>query len=62
MLAAAGAGLIDDAACAAACAARVASTYEPRSEQHDHYQQLFAIYQRLYPSLKEQLAALAVIE
>ena len=61
LLAAAGAGLIDDPAAVATGAARVARYFEPREELHERYGGLFEIYQQLYPHLKEQFAALAAL-
>ena len=61
LLAAVGAGLIDDPARVAREVARVEHVYRPRAAEHDHYQEIFAIYRQLYPQLKQQFAALATL-
>ncbi len=56
-LAAAAVGLIPDAGEAATRAAQVDRTYTPDPANRETYGSLFAIYQQLYPSLKNQFAA-----
>jgi xylulokinase len=59
ILAAKGAGLIDDPAQAALQAARIQRTYEPHPARRPLYQNLFEIYCALYPQLKDQAARLS---
>jgi xylulokinase len=61
LLAAVGAGLIADAGSVASRAARIERSYAPRETEHAHYQQMFALYQQLYPALKTQFAAHAAL-
>ena len=61
LLAAVGAGVIADAGIVASRAARLERSYAPREAEHAHYQQMFALYQQLYPALKAQFAAHAAL-
>ncbi len=62
LLAAAGINLIKDPAATARKVARISGQYEPNPKFRDRYVEMFAIYRRLYPQLKEQFAALAAIK
>ena len=62
LLAAAGVGLINDPADVAASAAQIDKIFEPNLENRARYDNLFAIYQQLYPQLKDQFVALATID
>ncbi len=59
LLAGKGAGLIDDMAAVALRAARVECAFEPDRERHDRYRFLLAIYQQIYPQVREQFGQLA---
>lgn len=59
ILAAKGAGLIDDPAAVALRAARIDRSYTPDLHLTDRYQSLFEIYRQLYPQVKEQSARLS---
>jgi len=59
LLAAAGVGLIGDPASVAHDVASVARTFVPREEIGARYQELFDVYRRLYPQLREPFAVLA---
>ena len=58
-LAAAAVGLIPDAGKAAEHAAQVEKVYAPNPEHRRVYDDLFAVYQEIYPSLRPQIAVLA---
>jgi xylulokinase len=58
-LAAQGAGLIDDAGAAATQAMRATAIYEPRSTEHQTYQELLEVYRGLYPALRDSFHSLS---
>jgi xylulokinase len=62
LLAGKGAGLIDDIAAVALQAARIECAFEPDRSRHDRYRSLFALYQQIYPQVREQFAQLARLE
>jgi xylulokinase len=62
LLAAAGLGLIKDPAAAANREAFVGHVYTPRPDRQAKYEPLFALYQRLYPLLREEFAVRAALE
>ena len=55
-------GLIDDPVAVANSEAFVGHVYTPRPDRQAIYEPLFAMYQRLYPLLHEEYAALAELE
>jgi xylulokinase len=61
LLTAVGLGLIDDPVAVANQEAYVGHIYTPHPDRQAQYAPLFAIYQRLYPLLREEFAALAGI-
>ena len=61
LLAAVGLGLIDDPVAVANKEAFVGHVYTPRPKQQARYRPMFAMYQRLYPLLRDEFATLAGI-
>jgi xylulokinase len=59
LLAGVGVGLVSDPAATAHAAVEVERVYDPEPGHHARYQELFAIYRRLYPRLREEFATLA---
>lgn len=62
LLASASLGLIADPVVAANREAFVGHVYTPRPDRQAKYEPLFALYQRLYPLLHEEFAAMAELE
>ncbi|MCX7680875.1 MAG: FGGY-family carbohydrate kinase [Anaerolineae bacterium] len=53
ILAAVGAGVLPDVVAGAERMVRIGEVLEPHPEQHRRYEELYAVYRRLYPDLKE---------
>lgn len=58
ILAAVGAGLLPDVIAGAESMVRIRELLEPHPEQHRRYSELYAVYRRLYPDLKEAFSQL----
>jgi xylulokinase len=61
VIAAAGAGMYADADSATRAMVHIEQTFEPRRETQPIYSELFALYRRLYASLRSDFASLAAI-